>query len=134
MATYDNLPVYKTSYDLLFDLFRACQNMERDYKFTIGENLKKEVIELIKNVYRANSRNEKSELLAAGRENAEVIRLLLRILRDLKQVKTETLVNLNEKLESISKQLAAWQKKSGTSVTQADLFSSNGATPHEITS
>jgi len=134
MATYDNLPVYKTSYDLFLELFRACQNMERDYKFTIGENLKKEVIELIKNVYRANSRHEKSEPLAAGRENAEVIRLLLRILRDLKQVKTETLVSLNEKLESISKQLAAWQKKGGTSVAQADLFSSNEATTHEITS
>ena len=56
MATYDNLPVYKKTYDVLIQLFRITQNMERDYKFTIGENLKKEVIELIMNVYRANCR------------------------------------------------------------------------------
>ena len=35
MATYDNLPVYKKTYDLLVSLFRIGQNMERDYKFTI---------------------------------------------------------------------------------------------------
>ena len=110
MATYNNLPVYKTSYDLLTDLFRLCQNMERDFKFTIGEKLKNEVIELIMNVYRANCRHEKALLIAAGRENAEVIRLLLRLLQDLKQIKLETFVDLNAKLESISKQLAAWQK------------------------
>jgi hypothetical protein len=36
------------------------------------------------------------------------VRLLLRLLQDLKQVKLETFVELNDKLESISKQLAAW--------------------------
>ena len=32
MATYDNLPVYKKTYDMLMQLFRIIQNMERDYK------------------------------------------------------------------------------------------------------
>ena len=41
MATYDHLPVYKKTYDLLLQLFRLSQNMERDYRYTIGENLKK---------------------------------------------------------------------------------------------
>jgi len=79
MATYDNLPVYKTSYDLLADLFRVCQNMERDYKFTIGENLKKEIVELIMNVYRANCRKEKAIYIESARENTEVVRLLMRL-------------------------------------------------------
>ena len=108
MAIYDNLPVYKTSYDLLLRIFQLCQNMERDFKFTIGESLKKEIIELIINVYRANSREDKLALISSARENAVVIRLLLRLLQDLKQVKLETFVELNEKIESVSKQLAAW--------------------------
>ncbi|MDR1632065.1 MAG: diversity-generating retroelement protein bAvd family protein, partial [Dysgonamonadaceae bacterium] len=88
MATYDNLPVYKQTYDLLLQLFRVCQNMERDYKFTLGENLKKEVITLIINVYRANCRENKEKylMLQGGRENVEVVRLLLRLLQDLKQI------------------------------------------------
>jgi hypothetical protein len=31
MATYDNLPVYKKTYDMQIQLFRISQNMERDY-------------------------------------------------------------------------------------------------------
>jgi len=69
MATYDNLPVYKKTYDVLIQLFRISQNMERDYKFTIGENLKKEVIELIMNVYRANCRTEKPNFYLIFKQN-----------------------------------------------------------------
>jgi hypothetical protein len=110
MATYDNLPVYKQTYDLLLQLFRVCQNMERDYKFTLGENIKKEVIALIINVYRANCREsrEKFLMIQGGRENVEVIRLLLRLLQDLKQIGLKEFISANEKLESVSKQMAAW--------------------------
>jgi len=110
MATYDNLPVYKQTYDLLLQLYQVCQNMERDYKHTIGENLKKELVTLMINVYRANSREdrEKSLILRNTRENAEVIRLLLRLLQDLKQIGLKEFIAANEKLESVSKQLTAW--------------------------
>jgi hypothetical protein len=119
MATYDNLPVYKQTYDLLLQLFRVCQNMERDYKFTLGENLKKEVITLIINVYRANCREnkEKLSLLQSGRENVEVVRLLLRLLQDLKQIGLKEFVSANEKLESVSKQMAAWANSISKSPT-----------------
>jgi hypothetical protein len=110
MATYDNLPVYKQTYDLLLQLFKVCQNMERDYKFTLGENIKKEIIALIINVYRANCRENKEKilLLQSGRENVEVVRLLLRLLQDLKQIGLKEFISANEKLESVSKQMAAW--------------------------
>lgn len=37
MATYDNLPVYKASCDLLVEIFKFTQNFSREYKFTLGE-------------------------------------------------------------------------------------------------
>jgi len=111
MATYDRLPVYKATYDLLLNVFQVCQNMERDVKFTIGEKLKNEIIELQINVFRANCRDDKCALLDSARENAEVVRLLLRLLNDMKQIKLEKFVDLNESIESISKQLAAWRNK-----------------------
>ena len=42
MATYDNLPVYKASYDLLLLLFRCSKNMDRDYRHTLGETIKQD--------------------------------------------------------------------------------------------
>jgi hypothetical protein len=109
MAIYDNLPVYKTSYDLLIELFKLVKNFSREWKFTIGEEIKKETIEMILNIYRANSSWEKKEKIQKARENIETIRMMLRLLKDLKQVGLERFINLNEKIESVSKQLAGWQ-------------------------
>jgi len=41
MAIYDTLPVYKVSYNFLLDLFKFTKNFDREYKYTIGEDLKK---------------------------------------------------------------------------------------------
>ncbi len=110
MATYDYLPVYKVSYDLLVELFRFTKDFTREYKFTLGESIKNEVIEMIRNIYRANSSYTKEKIIQSARENIETIRLYLRLLKDLKQVNLEKFVFLNEKIESVSKQLTAWQK------------------------
>lgn len=110
MANYDHLPVYKVCYDLLIKLFRISGNMQRDYRFTLGESMKRELVDLIVNIYRANCRYIKKDLLAKARENLEVIRLLLRLTNDLKQMSLKEFVGASESIESISKQLAAWHK------------------------
>lgn len=112
MATYNFLPVYKVSYDLLVELFRFTKDFTREYKYTLGESIKKETIEMIRNIYRANSSYSKKAIIQSARENVETIRLFLRLLKDLKQVNLEKFVQLNEKIESVSKQLGAWQKSS----------------------
>ncbi|OIO53022.1 hypothetical protein AUJ46_06395 [Candidatus Peregrinibacteria bacterium CG1_02_54_53] len=110
MATYDHLPVYKTSYDLLVELFRFVKNFSREYKFTLGESIKNEAIEMIRNIYRANSSRAKGALIQAARENAETIRLYIRLCKDLRQIDLEKFVRLNGLIESVSKQLTAWQR------------------------
>ncbi len=110
MSTYDNLPVYKTSYDLLVALFQFTKNMSREYKYTLGESIKNEAITMIIAIYKANSSYSKYDLIQSAREHAEVIRLLLRLLKDLRQISLQKFVRLNEFIESVSKQLCAWQR------------------------
>ena len=110
MATYDNLPVYKACYSLLLLLFNGARNMQRDYRYTLGETMKNELIALITNIYRANCRIQKKDLLIKARENIEVVRLLLRLSVDLKQFPLKQSASANEKIENISKQLTAWEK------------------------
>ena len=110
MATYDHLPVYKESYDLLVIAFTSCRNMQRDYRYTLGENLKKELLDMVTNIYRANCRYQKMELIAQARENLEIARLLWRLCNELKLVSLKIFVSASEKIENISCQLTAWEK------------------------
>lgn len=47
MSRYEELPVYKACYDLLVEIFRFTKDFTKEYKYTVGESLKKETIELI---------------------------------------------------------------------------------------
>ena len=98
---------------MLVDLFRLTKDFSREYKYTLGESIKKEVVEMISNIYRANSTiDNRKEKIQLARENVEITRLFLRLLKDLKQVGLKKFILLNKKIESASRQLAAWQSKS----------------------
>jgi 23S rRNA-intervening sequence protein len=115
MATYDLLPVYKTSYDFLLQVFQFSRGFSREYKYTIGQELKNETMKLILSIYRANSSREKRyDLLEDARLTLETIRLLLRLTKDLKQIPLDPFVSMSEKVESISKQLVSWQSSMKT--------------------
>jgi len=62
MAAYDNFPVCKASYDLLLEIFTFSKSMGKEYKYTIGEDLKKTTA-MITNIYRANCNQNKKELI-----------------------------------------------------------------------
>ena len=59
MAIYSELPVYKATYDLLLAIFRFTKDFGKVYKYTVGESLKKETIELLTLIYRANVKRDK---------------------------------------------------------------------------
>ena len=110
MAHYNELPVYKATYDLLLAIFQFTKEFSKEYKYTVGESLKKETIELLTLIYRANTRNQKSDVLQMAREQIEVIRLLIRVIKDMKQINLQKFVKINQAVENVSKQLSGWQK------------------------
>jgi four helix bundle protein len=110
MTLVYELSVYKASYDLLVEIFDLVKHFSREYKYTVGEKLKDEALEMLMNIYRANTRKEKKETLQKAREHLEVVRLLMRLTKDLKQININRFVDVNKKIEEISKQLTGWQK------------------------
>ena len=59
---------------------------------------------LITSIYRANNSFEKRlENIRQAREQIEVLRLYIRIIKDLKLIKLEKFADLNENIESLSK-------------------------------
>jgi hypothetical protein len=110
MGLHQELPVYKACYDLLIEIFQFTKEFSKDYKYTVGESLKKETIELLTLIYRANSRKDKGDVLQEARERIEVIRLFIRLMKDMKQINLKKFVSENKVVENVSKQLAGWQK------------------------
>jgi len=113
MALATELSVYKSTYDLTLKTFSIVKNFSREYKYTLGESMKSELLKVSVLVYRANvSRNNRSMILAEAREHIEALRLLFRLAHDTKTISLGSFVELAESIEAISKQLAAWQKSS----------------------
>jgi hypothetical protein len=114
MATYDNLPVYKDSYDLLVEIFKFVKTFNREYKYTLGESIKKETINMITGIFRANSSfSKRKENIILARESLELVRLYLRLTKDLNQINLKSFVFLNTIIESVSKQLYSWANAQG---------------------
>jgi hypothetical protein len=73
MGLYSELPFYKASYDLLLAVFQFTKGFAKEYKYTVGESLKKETIDLLTLIYRANVIRDKMEVL----QEAKVFRDLI---------------------------------------------------------
>ena len=110
MTLHSELPVYKASYDLLLEIFQFTKEFSKEYKYTVGESLKNETIELLTLIFRANSRTDKLQVLQEARERIEVIRLFIRLMKDLHQINIKKFVQVNQKVEEVSRQLTGWQK------------------------
>lgn len=110
MAIYDNLPVFKDTYDLLLQFIRLSGNLQRDFRFTIGERLKTEMMDLCVCIYKANAVQDKTKFIGEAREKIVTIKINIRVLHDVKQISSKQFALLVDKAESVSKQLAAWDK------------------------
>ena len=110
MANYTELNVYKATYSLLYELLSASKSFNRDFKYTLGENLKNEMIDAMMYIWRANSVYDKEGNIASAREKIEKCRLYIRLLFDLRQISLEHFTKWNIAIQNISKQLAGWDK------------------------
>ncbi|MDD2438558.1 MAG: four helix bundle protein [Massilibacteroides sp.] len=105
---YDQLPVFKTAYDMLLQVFNCCRNMQRDYRYTLAEKLKNETIELLICIYNANKSQDKLAYIEKAQEHLVVVKIQIRLLNDLKQISLRRYAAYAESVASISKQLTAW--------------------------
>jgi hypothetical protein len=87
-------------------------NLTREYRHTVGEKLRSEMIDLMVVIYKANVTDNREKLcnLRLASEHIVVVKIYMRLLHDLKQIPLKHFVALSEKTEQISKQTTAWRK------------------------
>jgi len=55
-------------------------------------------------------KRDKKDVLQEARERIEVIRLFIRLMKDMQQISIKKFVQINTSVENVSKQLTGWQK------------------------
>ena len=67
MALYYDLPVFKDVYKLILLIFEYTKDLLKEYKYTLGQDLKRDGINLVRSIYRANKSKNKVEYLRIGK-------------------------------------------------------------------
>ena len=112
MAQHEELPVYKASYDLLQEIYRATATVPRDIRFTLLKDVKHSMMALMVNIYKANRHRDKQPYIAAASDSLIEARLGLRLMKDLHALGLKQFARLSQMSAEVSKQLAGWQKYS----------------------
>ena len=110
MPTYSELQVFKTSYDLMILVFRSTPNIAREYRFTLLENIKIDLVDLCTEIYRTNNSTDKLPHIEKSLELAMQLKLRCRIMVDLGQISKNLFSQIITHTTSINSQLKAWHK------------------------
>lgn len=95
----------------MIETFKLVKNFSKEYKYTIWDKIKNEIINLITNIYRANSSFKNREInITKAREQVEVLKLYIRLCKDLQIINIKRYADISLKIEKLSKQLFAWWK------------------------
>lgn len=113
MAQYKHLPIYKAAYDLLLRLMMATKDFPRDYKYTLGQKMRDEVLALILFIYRANSAADRAAHITEIVERIQLVEVMLRMAHDLRVLPRGKYAGLVEMTDSLARQAQGWLKSSG---------------------
>ena len=109
MALYYDLPVFRDVYRLVIKIFECSQDFPREYKYTLGQDIKRDSISLIRSIYRANKAKEKLLYLESFLDDFELVKFELRLCADLRILSLKKHAEISEILDNIGKQITGWR-------------------------
>lgn len=110
MALYYDLPVYRDTYKLILKIFEFTKDFSKEYKYTLGQDMKRDALQLVRSIYRANKSTHKKEYLDAFMDDFELLKLEIRLSTDMKVLPIKKQAELSLLMDSIGKQITGWSK------------------------
>lgn len=109
MALSEELPIYRDTYKLLLEIYRVTTKFSREYKYSLGQDMKRDALILFRNIYRANVNLRKRVFLEEFLSDYEILKLEIRLCRDLNIISIKKLAELSAVMDKIGKQATAWK-------------------------
>ena len=94
---------YKTAYNYI-------QLFPQKDKYTLGKNIENLTLEILKLVFLAgnSSKEEKLDLLKQASANTDLLKIMVRLAKEVKATDIKKYVQLQEKLQEIGRMLGGW--------------------------
>ena len=109
MALYYDLPVFKDVYKLTLLIYSLTKDFSKEYKYTLGQDLKKDVMVLMRSIYRANKAQNKKEYLEKFLDDFELLKLEVRLCVDMKIITIKKQAEISLLMDGIGKQITGWR-------------------------
>jgi hypothetical protein len=111
MAQIKHLPIYKTTYELLELVVRVTKDFPKDFKYTLGDKIRVEVIDLVVFIFKANATRQ-NRIANAEKivERIQVIDLLVRLTKDLRLINVKQFSEIVFLSDSLGRQASGWIK------------------------
>ena len=75
MALYYDLPVYRDTYKLILKIYEYNKDFPKDYKYTLGQDMKRDALKLVRSIFIANKSVQQKEHLDDFMDDFELIKL-----------------------------------------------------------
>ena len=111
MALYYNLQVYKDVYSLVLLLFQYTKEYPKEYKYSLGEDIRRDSVVLVRSIYRANRAYEKSPELERFLDDFEVLKFEIRLSKDLHLLSVGHFGEISALMDTIGKEINGWKKR-----------------------
>lgn len=118
----DNVQVYKDTFDLLVFVYRTTTAMNRDYRYTLAEGMKRTLQQLLTSIYEAKKTTPKTALLIEALHWVYEAKVLYRVMDELSLLKGWQCAVYIQQLSTISKQLVAWHRYESKKEAPADGY------------
>jgi hypothetical protein len=98
------------TYDFVLWLLPKVENFPRSYRFTVGDRLTAQGLDLLTTLVEAAYARQKADLLEAASRKVNSTRYLLRMAKDLKLMSVDSYGFSAEKLDEIGRMVGGWSK------------------------
>lgn len=110
MAIHTALPIYKEAYELLKLATTITKNMPKDFKASVGGEIRALCVQSVLLIARANAAQDKAPHLSTLLEQIHAVEILFRLAKDMRFISTGQYANAIQTTDAIGKQANGWRK------------------------
>jgi len=104
---------YSTNAPRVLKIFECTKDFSKEFKYTLGQDMKRDALQLVRSIYRSNKAQQKAVHLETFMDDFELLKLEIRLCVDMKILPIKKQAELSLLMDSIGKQITGWRNSSG---------------------